>query len=128
VAWTFHILNSVVRAELEALPEDMRARLARIVELIEGHGLEKLREPLVKHLGKELWEIRVSGRDGISRVIYVTASGMRVVVVRVFIKKSQKTPPRELGWHAKGRRRLGNDHDRVQVSASEVDEESQVQG
>ncbi len=74
----------------------MRARLARIVGLIEGHGLEKLREPLVKHLDKELWEIRVSGRDGISRAIYVTASGMRVFIVRVFIKKSQKTPPREV--------------------------------
>jgi phage-related protein len=47
-------------------------------------------------LDKELWEIRVSGRDGISRAIYVTASGMRVIVVRVFIKKSQKTPPREI--------------------------------
>lgn len=74
----------------------MRARLSRIVDLIEGHGLEKLREPLVKHLDKELWEIRVSGRDGISRAIYVTASGMRVFIVRVFIKKSQKTPPREI--------------------------------
>jgi phage-related protein len=94
--WTVHVLNQNVVAELEALPADMRARFARIVELIEGHGLEKLREPLVKHLDKELWEIRVSGRDGISRAIYVTASGMRVIVVRVFTKKSQKTPPREI--------------------------------
>lgn len=94
--WTVHFLNRVVAAELEALPDDMRARFARVVELIEGHGLEKLREPLVKHLDKELWEIRVSGRDGISRAIYVTAAGMRVIVVRVFIKKSQKTPPREI--------------------------------
>jgi phage-related protein len=96
VPWTVHILDRTVVAELEALPDDMRAKFARVVELIEGHGLEKLREPLVKHLEKELWEIRVSGRDGISRAIYVTASGMRVIVVRVFIKKSQKTPPREI--------------------------------
>jgi phage-related protein len=96
VPWTVHILNPVVAAELESLPEDMRARFARVVELIEGHGLEKLREPLVKHLDKELWEIRVSGCNGVSRAIYVTASGMRVIVVRVFVKKSQKTPPREM--------------------------------
>ena len=94
--WAVHILDRIVVAEFEALPDDMRAKFARIVELIEGHGLEKLREPLVKHLDKELWEIRVSGRDGISRAIYVTASGMRVIVVRVFNKKSQKTPPREI--------------------------------
>lgn len=94
--WSVHLLSRIVSAELEALPEDMRARFVRIVELIEQHGLEKLREPLVKHLDKELWEIRISGRDGISRALYVTASGMRVVVVRVFVKKTQKTPPREI--------------------------------
>lgn len=94
--WTVRILNRIVVAELEALPADMRAKFTRVVELIEGHGLDKLREPLVKHLDKELWELRISGRDGISRVIYVTASGMRVVVVRVFVKKTRKTPPREI--------------------------------
>lgn len=38
----------------------------------------------------------MSGRDGISRAIYVTAQVRRVVILRVFIKKTQKTPPREL--------------------------------
>jgi phage-related protein len=96
MSWTVQTLNQVVVDELDALPADMRARFSRIVELIETHGLEKVREPLVKHLDQELWEIRLSGRDGISRAIYVTASGRRVVVVRVFTKKTQKTPPREI--------------------------------
>lgn len=34
--------------------------------------------------------MRMKGRDGIARAIYVTASGKRVVVVRVFRKKTQK--------------------------------------
>jgi phage-related protein len=38
----------------------------------------------------------MKGRDGISRAIYVTVRGRRVVVVRVFIKKTQKTPRREI--------------------------------
>ena len=38
----------------------------------------------------------MKGRDGISRAFYVTATGPRIVVVRVFIKKTQKTPRREL--------------------------------
>ncbi|WP_246700293.1 type II toxin-antitoxin system RelE/ParE family toxin [Rhodopseudomonas sp. WA056] len=50
----------------------------------------------VKHLEERLWELRITGRDGISRAIYVTAEGRRVVVVRAFVKKTQKTPPREL--------------------------------
>ncbi len=78
------------------LPPDMRARFRRIVELIQNHGLEQVREPFMKHLGGPLWEIRIKGKDGISRAIYVTARGRRVVVVRVFIKKTQKTPRREI--------------------------------
>ena len=43
-----------------------------------------------------LWEMRLKGKDGISRALYVTAVGRRVVVVRVFIKKTQKTLDREI--------------------------------
>ena len=50
----------------------------------------------MKPLGDKLWELRITGRDGIARAIYVTAKGQRVVIVRIFIKKTQKTPPREL--------------------------------
>lgn len=82
--------------ELEALPPDMQAKFQHLVALIESKGLERLREPYVKPLEGKLWELRMSGRDGISRAIYVTASGRRVVVVRVFIKKTEKTPRREL--------------------------------
>ena len=38
----------------------------------------------------------MKGRDGISRAIYVTAKGRRVVVLRAFIKKTKKTPRREI--------------------------------
>ena len=43
-----------------------------------------------------LWEIRLSGRDGIARALYVTATGRRVVVVRAFVKKTKRTPRREI--------------------------------
>jgi phage-related protein len=94
--WTVETLNSAVDAELEALPEDMQARFVYISRLIEEFGLEKVREPHVKHLIGRLWEMRLKGRDGISRALYVTATGRRVVVVRAFIKKTQTTPRNEL--------------------------------
>jgi phage-related protein len=50
----------------------------------------------VKYLGDKLWEMRLTGRDGIARAIYVTASGRRVVILRTFVKKAEKTPKREL--------------------------------
>jgi phage-related protein len=74
----------------------MRAKFERIVMLIGQFGLERVREPYIKHLEGPLWEMRMKGRDGISRALYVTATGKRVVVVRVFVKKTQKTPRREI--------------------------------
>jgi phage-related protein len=94
--WAVRTLNAIVDAEIEALPSDMQARFLRFAEIIEQAGFEALPREAVKHLGGKLWELRMAGRGGISRAIYVTAAGRRVVVVRVFIKKTQKIPPREL--------------------------------
>jgi phage-related protein len=96
MSWTVETLNETVDAEVEALPEDMRARLARIAKLIEEKGLERMGEPHVKHIVGRLWEMRLQGRGGISRALYVTAVGRRVVIVRVFTKKTEKTPHREI--------------------------------
>jgi phage-related protein len=96
MAWTVTTLNDIVDAEIEALPADMRARLVRLSEIIEAHGLDLLPRDTVDHLEGKLWELRLKGKSGISRAIYVTATGQRVVIVRVFVKKTQKTPNREL--------------------------------
>jgi len=96
MAWVVEILDNRVQVELEELPDDTLARFRRIVELIQAYGLERVHEPHVKHLEGPLWEMRRKGRDGISRAVYVTATGRRVVVVRVFVKKTQKTPRREI--------------------------------
>jgi phage-related protein len=96
VCWQVEVLNDTVRGELDALPLVVRARLIRLERLISQVGLETLREPHVKHLEGKLWEMRVTGRDGIARAIYVTAIGRRVVIVRAFIKKTQQTPRSEI--------------------------------
>lgn len=90
--WTVGYAGKVVVDELRALPPDMRASYDKLVARIETVGLLALREPVVKSLGEKLWELRFSGRDGIARAVYITASGKRVVVVLVFVKKQQKTP------------------------------------
>lgn len=96
MTWTVEFLGDEVEAELQALPQDMRARFLRIVSVIESRGLHEVHEPYVKHIQGKLWEMRMTGRDGISRALYVAASGQRVVVLRVFVKKTQKTPSREI--------------------------------
>ncbi len=94
--WQVEVLNETVFAEIEALPADMQARFLRLAERICRVGLEILGEPHVKYLEGKLWEMRLKGRDGIARALYVTAIGRRVVVVRAFVKKTQATPRAEI--------------------------------
>jgi phage-related protein len=94
--WRVEFLDDGVMATLNAFPRDIRASFERIVALVTAHGIERMREPYVKHLEGPVWEMRLRGRDGIARAAYVTATGRRVVVVHVFAKKTQKTPRREI--------------------------------
>jgi len=96
VTWSFVFLNAEVKAELDGLPADTRASFERIVQLVQAVGLERVHEPYIKHIEGRIWEMRLRGREGIARALYVTAIGRRVVILRVFVKKTQKTPRREI--------------------------------
>jgi phage-related protein len=96
VVWRVEILDKRVERELDALAIDIRQRFLRMVELVELHGVAAMREPHIKHLEGKLWEMRMKGKDGIARAIYVTAERERVVVLHAFTKKTQKTPARAL--------------------------------
>lgn len=96
MAWTVETLNETVDAELAALPADMRARLVRISELIESVGLPNVKEPHVRHIRGHIWEIRLKGKAGIARALYVATKEQRMVILRAFIKKTEKTPTGEI--------------------------------
>lgn len=96
MAWSVETLNETVDAELADLPVEMGARLVRISELIESVGLPNVKQPHVRHVRGPLWEIRLEGKAGIARALYVTAKEQRVVILRAFIKKTDKTPRREI--------------------------------
>jgi phage-related protein len=92
LSWKVETLNAAVDKEIAALPLDIRIALVRLFEMIETRGLERMRFPHVRKLRDRLWELRATGKDGIGRAIYVTATGRRVVVVHAFMKKTQNTP------------------------------------
>ncbi len=73
--WTVEPLNDAVETELLALPKDMQARFLRIAGLLQTFGPQHVGMPYVRPLGNKLWEMRLTGRAGIGRAIYVAASG-----------------------------------------------------
>ena len=93
--WTTETL-SAVDAEIDALPVALRARLVRLLEMIEAVGLDRVPTHFVKHLNGKLWELRVKAEGGIARGIYVAVTGRRLVVLHVFVKKTRKTPQQAL--------------------------------
>lgn len=89
--WTVRT-HSLAEAELVALPADMKARFFRIADLLEVMGPHRVGMPHIRPLDGKLWEMRMQGRDGIARAIYAAVQGRTLLVLHVFVKKTQTTP------------------------------------
>lgn len=73
----------------------MKAKLLRLIELLEIEGNE-LREPYSKPLGDGIFEIRAKQGTDITRVLYFFVIGKKIILTNGFVKKTQKTPQKEI--------------------------------
>lgn len=89
--WTVEV-HPLAETELKALPSDMQARFLHIAELLEAFGPQRVGMPHIRPLEGKLWEMRMRGRDGIARAIYAAVHGRTLLVLHVFVKKTQTTP------------------------------------
>jgi phage-related protein len=80
--------NEPVREWLKSLPREERRILGEDIKTVQFGW--PLGMPLVRKLGKGLWEVRSRLPDRIARVIFTAAEG-RMILLHGFIKKSQKT-------------------------------------
>ena len=80
---------------LDSLSERQQVKILRIFQYIKEYGLSAILPHTKKLTGTSLWEIRILGKDNI-RVLYVIPTSNFVLVLHGFIKKSQKTPIKEL--------------------------------
>jgi len=94
--WTVEALDARVEREIRSLSPGLQARYLQVAEAVEDFGPQAVGMPYVRHLEGSLWEIRLKARDGIARAVYVAVRGRRIVVLHVFVKKTQKTPRRAL--------------------------------
>lgn len=65
------------------------------LEFLEKRGTA-LREPFSKPLDDGIFEIRAKHGSNISRVLYFFVVGRKVILTNGFVKKTQKTPQREI--------------------------------
>jgi phage-related protein len=94
-AWSITYYNERVQREIYALPQGIRADYWRLIRLLETSGA-KLRLPHSKSMGSGLFALRPHGDEGIGRVFYCMQVGRRIVMLHSFMKKTQRTPEREL--------------------------------
>lgn len=87
------------------MPAGLLARFIKYAERLEIFGPD-LGMPHTRPMGRGLFELRLQASEGISRVFYCVASGRRVVMLHLFIKKTQRTPGRELEVARKRMRQL----------------------
>jgi phage-related protein len=93
--WTV-IVDEPAVPEIRSLPEDLKARLLQIIDMIVTDGPHDLPPNLVRHIEGKLWELRLKARSGIARALYFTVDPRSVVILSAFVKKTQKLPSREL--------------------------------
>lgn len=84
-----------VQEQIFALPDTIAARYIYLTRRMVAIGSD-LGEPHTKSFGDGLCELRLKGSEGIGRVFFCTLVGRRIVMLHAFIKKSQKTPPKEI--------------------------------
>jgi phage-related protein len=100
--WTITYYSESVQTEILDMPAGLLARYLRYADRMEMYGPD-LGMPHTRSMGKGLFELRLKAAEGIGRVFYCTMAGKRIVILHQFIKKTEKTPPREI---ATARRRM----------------------
>ncbi len=84
-----------VQEDVLALPDTLQARYIGLTARMIEHG-PNLGLPHTDALGGGLFELRLKGAEGIARVMYCLMIERQILVLHVSVKKTQKTPPREL--------------------------------
>jgi phage-related protein len=95
VNWRVTFYSVALETELLQLPAGFVARFLRYAERMEIYGPD-LGMPHTRAMGEGLFELRLKAAEGIARVFYCTLVGRRIVMLHQFIKKSEKTPRKEL--------------------------------
>lgn len=77
------------------LDEKMQAKMLKIIDLLELNG-PQMRLPYSESLEDGIFEIRAKQSSNITRVLYFFTVGRKIILTNGFVKKTTKTPRREI--------------------------------
>ncbi len=95
MAWSIEYYSQKLEGLVLELPDGLLARYLHLTDLMLEFG-SNLGMPHTKAVDGGLFELRVKGKEGIARVFYCTKVGKRIIMLHMFVKKSQKIPKKEL--------------------------------
>jgi phage-related protein len=95
VEWEIVYYSNDVQRAVLTFPPGFQARFVHLTERITAFGPD-LGMPHTRPLGKGLFELRLKSKEGIGRVFFCNLTGRRVMMLHAFVKKSAKTPAKEL--------------------------------
>lgn len=87
--------NNPVTEFLDSIQKKDKAKFFRIFQHVREYGLLSVIPHVKKLTGIPLWEIRILGRSN-ARILYAIVIGDSILVLHGFVKKTQKTPEKEL--------------------------------
>ena len=93
--WRITFYDEKVEKKTLLFPKGILANFLHIVEMMEEYG-PALGKPYTASMGNGLFEIRAKGKEGIGRSLFCTFKGREIIILHSFIKKTHKTPKREI--------------------------------
>ena len=78
-----------------SLDTKMQAKIVGLLEILQENG-NSLREPYSKHLSEGIFELRCKVGSNAARVLYFFYFEERIILTNGFVKKTQKTPDKEI--------------------------------
>lgn len=97
--WHIEYHDENLQTEILALPAGILARYVHCTDRMLKFGPD-LGMPHTRAMGKGLFELRLKSAEGIGRVFYCTLVGHNIVMLHQFVKKTDKTPAKELHLRA----------------------------
>lgn len=80
---------------IDALSNEARAKVFRTIKLLKDYGV-LLKEPYTRQVKSKIRELKIRDSGGAIRIFYFTFTGKRLILLHGFVKKTEKTPLKQI--------------------------------